>query len=96
MVVGKDSEERIAEMVSMYGGKRVLVHYGGQSALRSGLIDKVCEQLGKAGIAYSLLGGVVPNPLLSKVYEGIDRLYTGCGWRKRDRLCQGNRLWSLF
>lgn len=72
VVFGKDSEERIAEMVSTYGGKRVLVHYGGQSALRSGLIDKVCEQLGKAGIAYSLLGGVVPNPLLSKVYEGID------------------------
>ena len=50
----------------------MLVHYGGGSARRSGLLDKVFTMLQEAGIAYVELGGVVPNPLLSKVNEGID------------------------
>ena len=54
------------------GGTKVLVHYGGESARRSGLLDKVCGQLSAAGIEHVLLGGVVPNPRLSKVHEGID------------------------
>jgi alcohol dehydrogenase YqhD (iron-dependent ADH family) len=71
VVFGRESEEKVAQLVKKYGGSRVLVHYGGQSAKRSGLLDKVCGLLAKDGIEYVELGGVVPNPRLSKVKEGI-------------------------
>ena len=72
VVFGRESEELIPELIRNSGGTRVLVHYGGGSARRSGLLDKVFRLLTDAGIAYVELGGVVPNPLLSLVYEGID------------------------
>ena len=71
VVFGKQSEEQVAALVKKYGGSRVLVHYGGQSAKRSGLLDKVCRLLDEGGVAHVELGGVVPNPRLSKVHEGI-------------------------
>ncbi len=72
VVFGKDSENQVAQLVKRYGGSKVLVHYGGGSARRSGLLDKLTGILAEAGIPYVELGGVVPNPLLSKVQEGID------------------------
>ena len=72
VVFGKTSEEKVAPLVRKYGGHRVLVHFGGQSARKSGLLDKICSLLKDGGIGYVLLGGVVPNPRLSKVQEGID------------------------
>jgi len=72
VVFGKDSERQIAGLIRKYGGSRVLLHYGGKSAQKSGLLDEVRNQLKDAGIEFRELGGVVPNPLLSKVYEGID------------------------
>ena len=71
VVFGEHSEERVASMTKKYGGTKVLVHYGGHSAVRSGLLDKVCGLLREGGIDYVTLGGVVPNPRLSKVREGI-------------------------
>jgi hypothetical protein len=71
VVFGRESEEKLPQLIQQYGGKKVLVHYGGGSARRSGLLDKVEKMLNEAGIAYVELGGVVPNPLLSKVNEGI-------------------------
>ena len=71
VVFGKQSEEQVAALVKKYGGSRVLVHYGGQSAKCSGLLDKVCRLLDEGGVAHVELGGVVPNPRLSKVHEGI-------------------------
>ena len=71
VVFGKGTVERAGEMVKSFGGNRVLIHYGGQSALKSGLIDRVKKSLDEAGIFHIELGGVVPNPHLSKVYEGI-------------------------
>lgn len=68
---GKQSEELVADLVKKYGGSKVLLHYGGQSAKRSGLLDKICRLLNEGGIEYIELGGVVPNPRLSKVKEGI-------------------------
>lgn len=68
---GKQSEELVADLVKKYGGTKVLLHYGGQSAKRSGLLDKICRLLNEGGIEYIELGGVVPNPRLSKVKEGI-------------------------
>ena len=69
---GKESEEQVALLVKKYGGTKVLVHYGGQSAVRSGLLDKVCSLLREGGVDYVTLGGVVPNPRLSLVHQGID------------------------
>lgn len=72
VVFGRQSEEQLPQLIQQYGGTKVLVHYGGGSARRSGLLDKVYRMLDGAGIAYVELGGVVPNPLLSKIREGID------------------------
>ena len=72
VVFGKNAEEKTGELVKVQGCKKVLVHYGGQSAKKSGLLDRICASLEKEGISYVTLGGVVPNPHLSKVHEGIE------------------------
>ena len=72
VVFGKSSEEHVAYMVKKYGGTKVLVHYGGQNAIRSGLLEKICTILSNDGIDFIKLGGVVPNPRLSLVHEGIE------------------------
>ena len=71
VVFGKQSEEKVASLVKKYGGHKVLVHYGGQSAKKSGLLDKICGLLRDGGVDFVCLGGVVPNPRLSLVHEGI-------------------------
>ena len=71
VVFGEKSEEQVAALVKKYGGTKVLVHYGGQSAVRSGLLNKICGLLEEGGITYVKLGGVVPNPRLSLAKEGI-------------------------
>ena len=72
VVFGEQAEEQVAALVKKYGGTKVLVHYGGQSAVRSGLLDKICGLLDEGGIAYVKLGGVVPNPRLSLAQKGIE------------------------
>ena len=72
VVFGKQSEEKVASLVKKYGGHKVLVHYGGKSAKKSGLLDKVCGLLRDGGVDFVCLGGVVPNPRLSLVHKGID------------------------
>ena len=72
VVFGKQSEEKVANLVKKYGGHKVLVHYGGKSAKKSGLLDKICGLLRDGGVDFVCLGGVVPNPRLSLVHEGID------------------------
>ena len=71
VIFGEQSEEQVAALVKKYGGTKVLVHYGGQSAIKSGLLDKICGLLDEGGVAYVKLGGVVPNPRLSLAQEGI-------------------------
>ena len=71
VVFGRESEARLPELVKQNGGTKVLIHYGVGSARRYGLLDKVEQMLNDAGIDFVELGGVVPNPLLSKVKEGI-------------------------
>ena len=71
VVFGKNTESQVADLIKEFGGSNVLIHYGGGSARRSGLLDKVEQMLREAGIDFVELGGVVPNPLLSKVKEGI-------------------------
>jgi alcohol dehydrogenase YqhD (iron-dependent ADH family) len=72
VVFGEQSEEQVARLVKKYGGTKVLVHYGGQSAVRSGLLEKICGLLEKDNIAYITLGGVAPNPRLSLAKQGIE------------------------
>ena len=72
VVFGRESEKQLAQLIRQQGGMRVFVHYGGDSARRSGLLDRTFNTLREAGIYFIELGGVVPNPLLSKVQEGID------------------------
>jgi alcohol dehydrogenase YqhD (iron-dependent ADH family) len=71
VVFGRDAETKIGQLVKACGASKVLIHYGGGSAERSGLLSVVRQQLSDAGISFVELGGVVPNPLLSKVEEGI-------------------------
>ena len=70
-VFGKDTESQCGKLIKKHGGTRVLVHYGSQSAIKSGLIDRVCRSLAQESIPYFMLGGVQPNPRDTKVYEGI-------------------------
>ena len=72
VVFGPETESQTGKLVKKYGGTKVLVHYGGQSAVRSGLLDRVCQSLEAEGISYVKLGGVVPNPRVSKVREGVE------------------------
>jgi len=71
VVFGRDSEQQVATLVKQAGGTRVLIHYGGGSAVRSGLVGKMKDLLEQAGIACVELGGVVPNPVLTMVRRGI-------------------------
>lgn len=72
VVFGKGTEEKTGELVREQGCTKVLVHYGGGSVKKSGLLDRIFRSLDEAEIAYVSLGGVVPNPRLSLVYEGIE------------------------
>lgn len=72
VVFGKDTEKKVGELIKEQGCKKVLVHYGSGSVIRTGLLDRIYHSLDDAKIDYISLGGVVPNPRLSKVYEGIE------------------------
>ena len=78
VLFGKGVESETGKQARAFGASRVLVVYGGGSAKRSGLLERVEASLAAEGIAFQELGGVVPNPRLDKVYEGI-RLGRACG-----------------
>ena len=71
IIFGRGAEEQTGQLAVEQGCKKVLVHYGGGSVVRSGLLERIYRSLDAAGISYVSLGGVVPNPRLSLVYEGI-------------------------
>ena len=72
VIFGKGTENQVADLVKEFGGKKILIHYGGGSVVRSGLLKRVTDCLDNAGISYVTLGGAVPNPHLGLVYEGIE------------------------
>ncbi|MBQ5743221.1 MAG: iron-containing alcohol dehydrogenase, partial [Clostridia bacterium] len=61
-VFGKNTEAKAGEMVKKFGGTKVLIHYGGGSVIRSGLLDRVKESLKNESVDFVELGGVQPNP----------------------------------
>lgn len=93
VVFGATAEEQTGKLVKKHGGNKVLVHYGGKSAERSGLLDKICKQLDSEGIGYIKLGGCCPE---STPFVGTyrhqpvpptgNRFYFGSRRRKCDRL----------
>ncbi len=72
VIFGKNTEGKAAELIREFGGRKVLIHYGGGSVVRSGLLKRVTDTLDAAAIPYVTLGGAVPNPRLGLVYEGIE------------------------
>lgn len=72
IVFGKGTEQQVGKLVKAQQCRKVLIHYGSQSAKKSGLLAGIKASLDAAGIAHTELGGVVPNPLLSLVYQGIE------------------------
>ncbi len=70
-VFGRDSEQKVGAKLFEQGARKVLLHFGGQSALKSGLLDRIKESLEASGIVYVELGGVRPNPEVTLVREGV-------------------------
>ena len=71
-VFGNERENESGALLKRFGAKRVLLHYGGGSVVKSGLLDRVKSSLEAEGIFHVELGGVVPNPRSGLVYEGVE------------------------
>jgi len=71
-VFGKNRETEAGKYVKRFGGSKVLIHYGGGSVIKSGLLDRVKASLAKENISFAELGGVVPNPRSGLVYQGVE------------------------
>ena len=71
MIFGKGTHLQVGKLIREYGFKKVLVHFGGGSVKKSGLLDQIQTSLKAEGIAYVLFGGVQANPVLSMAREGI-------------------------
>lgn len=68
---GKRAEESVAEIISSFGKKRILLHYGERSAEETGLLKRIRWSVERSGAALWELGGVKPNPGLSLVEQGV-------------------------
>ena len=73
IIFGKGAENKAPEKIKKYGGTRVMLVYGGNSAKSSGLLDRVKDILTDGGLEFTEIGGVKPNPRLSLCYEGIKK-----------------------
>lgn len=62
VIFGRESEEQVAKMVRKFGGHKILIHYGGQSAKKAGLLDEICGLMKADRMDFLMLGGGVPNP----------------------------------
>lgn len=73
MIFGRGTEMQVTQHIRSFGGSRIFVVYGGQSAVKSGLIPRVLDCLTQAGLPYETLGGVQPNPRLELARQGVAR-----------------------
>lgn len=72
VIFGRGVESQIGTELRELGATRVLVHFGGGSVKKTGLLDKVISSLTEAGLSYVEFGGVEPNPKLSFIHKGIE------------------------
>lgn len=72
VLFGRDTHRQVGTVIKEYGFKKVLVHFGGGSVKKSGLLDQVTDSLKEQGIDFVLFGGVKPNPTLSLAKEGME------------------------
>lgn len=72
VLFGRDTHRQVGTVIKEYGYKKVLVHFGGGSVKKSGLLDQVTDSLKEQGIDFVLFGGVKPNPTLSLALEGME------------------------
>lgn len=70
-IFGRDRENETGKYIQKYNGNKVLLHFGGGSVIRSGLLDRIKASLNAENIPFVTLGGVKPNPMSSLIYEGI-------------------------
>lgn len=63
---------QVGALAHKYGARKVMIVYGGGSVVRSGLLDRVKKSLQESGVGYCEFGGIQPNPVDTKVYEGIE------------------------
>jgi len=71
-VLGRSTESQVGDLCLKHGASRVMIIYGGGSVVRSGLLDKVKSALTAANIAFTEMGGVQPNPVDTRVREGLE------------------------
>ena len=69
---GKGAETKLGETLNRDGYKKALLHYGGKSAIESGILERVEKDLLSNGIDYIKVGGVVPNPRVTLVRKAIE------------------------
>ncbi len=72
VIFGKGTHKATGKYIKKYQGTNVLIVYGSERVRKNGLMDEVTASMEEEGLTYAFLGGVVPNPHLSKVYEGIE------------------------
>lgn len=72
VVFGKDTHKETGRYIKKYGGTRILIVYGSERVFKTGLMDEITDSIKRKDLTYEFLGGIVPNPHLSKVYEGIE------------------------
>ncbi|MFT4006643.1 MAG: iron-containing alcohol dehydrogenase [Lacrimispora sp.] len=72
MIFGRDTHKQVGAILQEYGFRKVMIHYGGGSVRKSGLLDAVTASLKNHGVEYVLFGGVQPNPTLAFAKEGIE------------------------
>jgi len=71
VVFGREMEKLAGKQVRKWNGTRVMIVFGGSSAKKSGLLDRVEGSLTDAGVEYVEFGGVKPNPRLAYAEEGV-------------------------
>lgn len=72
VIFGRGVESQIGTELRELGATRVLVHFGGGSVKKTGLLASVIASLTEAGLSYVEFGGVEPNPKLSFIHKGIE------------------------
>ena len=71
-IFGKNTVEKVGYWIKEYGGTKILLHYGQQSAVKSGLLAEIESSLQNEFVEYVKLGGVQPNPVDTMIYQGIE------------------------